>query len=416
VEASLQPSEKSNLGSIALLVLSGMGLVFSFLAAGLLALVGLMGVFGQAAQLDELLPMFALAWVSFMLGLLALPPVVFSTLRLLGREAPMPKMGSSFRLVSILIVLWPLALVAGNFVAGMSQLAWLLLPPLHVLAVSLPIWWLVELARNRLPGGSPQRSWGILNASLFITTPLVVLIEIVGLVILVVGVIIAVSMVPEWAIEIERLATRLALLQDNPEAILQVLQSLLDNPLTIFLALGILAGIVPLLEELFKPLAVWFLFGRRLTPQEGFAAGAICGGAFALLESLMTISSAQSEGWAALVIARTGTGLLHITTTALMGWALASAWHAPGSRWPAYLRLILAYLLAVTWHGLWNAMSVISGVGAVVSSPESQIAWVTRLSVVAPLALLVLVASLFVFLWGGNRMLRRQLTVSQPVG
>lgn len=397
----MQRSGRVDYATIGLLLVSGLGLVFALLSAVSLGLFGLVSVFGEVVPRGDTVPIFTIAWISALVGLLALPAVVLCVLRLLGRVPRLPNFLNGWRLASILMLLWPLVLVAGNAIAGSSRLAWLLLPPLHLLAIGLPLWWLVELACKRLPGGSTQRGWGILNTSLFVTTPTLIVVELLAIIGLLVLVGVAVSLRPEWLAVFERMAERLALLQDDPTAVMQVLQPILENPLAIYAVLAVLAGLVPLVEELFKPLAVWFLAGRSLSPAEGFVAGAISGGGFALLESLLTLSGPQGDGWAALAVARAGTGLLHITTTALMGWALASAWRSG-----AYWRLGLAYLLAVVWHGMWNGLSVASGVGALFTTPPAEIAWLMHLSAVAPFGLLVLVISLFLFLWGGNRRLR----------
>lgn len=397
----MQRAERVDAVSIGLLVVSGFGMVTALMLAAGLGLLGLMNVFGELTPLGETVPLFTVAWIAGLIGLLALPAVILSLLRLLGREPRLPAALNGWRWASILILLWPLALAAGNMVAGSSRLAWLLLPPLHLLAIGLPLWWLVEMARRRLPGGGLRRGWGVLSTALFVTTPTVVIVELLLIVGLVVMVILAIGVRPEWAQGVERLAERIALLQNNPQALLQVMRPLLTSPLVVYGALALLAGLVPMLEELFKPLAVWFLVGRQITPAEGFVAGAISGGGFALLESLMTLSAPQADGWAALAIARAGTGLLHITTTALVGWAMANAWRSGD-----YLRLALAYLLAVIWHGTWNAISVASGLGAAISNPPAHLTWLMHLASAAPYALMTLVASMLLFLWAGNRRLR----------
>lgn len=408
----MQTGERSQLGTIGLLIISGLGLAASLFTAVVLLIIGLAGLFGQVIPLSDLVSVFALAWIAGLTGVLALPAVIYSVLRLLGRTWQPPAVlgggqSGAFRLASFLLFLWPLALAAGNLAAGMNQLAWLLLPPLHLLAVCLPIWWLIELARRGLPAGSPLRGWGALNTSLFITTPAVIVFELLGLVVLIFVMAAAFSLVPEWMNEMEQLVERLSLLETNPQAAQQIMLAYLQKPAIIFSMLAIPALIVPLLEELFKPLAVWFLLGRQLSPAEGFAAGAICGGSFALIESLMTISTGQNDGWAALIIARAGTGLLHIATTALVSWGLATAWRGRGCS--SFLRMLAAYLLAVTLHGLWNALSIIFTVGGGLISPPTQVAWMARLAPGAPLAMLVLVIGLFAFLWNSNRYLRKQV-------
>jgi hypothetical protein len=401
----MQPTQHGRPGSSALtisqVIVSGFGLVTGLAGAGLLLLLGAAGLFSESVDLASATSLFSMAWVSGLLALLALPSLVYSFRRARGAESGPPR-GGRLRLASLLLLAWPLALALGDLVSRQGRLAWLLLPPLHLVAVGLPVWWLVELARRRLPVSSRQREWGVLNFSLLITTPVVIAAEILVIGVLVILFAAWVSSQPELVTQLEILAQRILNAPPDPEAILQFARPYLQNPLAIFSILAMLSGIVPLLEELLKPLALWALAGRRLTPAEGFAAGALCGGAFALLESLLSLSGPAQDGWAVLAIGRAGTALLHTTTTALVGWALANAWQTG-----AYSRLGLAYLLSCALHGLWNALSVAAGLGFLLENPPKNLAFIARLGQVAPFGLIVLVLLLFLLLWGGNRNLRK---------
>lgn len=401
----MQQIEQSRPGrdliTIAQFIVSSFGLVFALLGAGLLLVFGLVALFSEVLDLASTASIFGMAWVSGLLAALALPSLVYSFRRMQGQDIQPPQ-PARMRWASLLLMVWPLALALGNQISAQGSLAWLLLPPLHLLAVGLPIWWLVELARQRLPAGSRQREWGVLNFSLLVTTPVVILVEIAlfGALLIFFG--IWLSGRPDLVTQLEILGQRIISSQPNPETILQLTRPYLQNPLVIFSILALLAGLVPLIEELLKPLALWALAGRRLTPAEGFAAGAICGGAFALLESLLSLSNPIQDGWAMLAVGRAGTGLLHIATTALVGWAMASAWQT-GS----YLRLGLAYLLAAGLHGLWNALSVLSAVGVLLENPPENLRWLTGFGQSAPFSILILVLVLFLLLWGGNRLLSK---------
>ena len=127
----------------------------------------------------------------------------------------------------------------------------------------------------------------------------------------------------------------------------------------IFGALAVLSGIIPLIEEILKPLALWGLAGRDLTDQEGFVAGLLSGAGFALLENLLYFTNIlTAEGWSFMVIGRAGTGVLHMFSSGLVGWALARAWRS--GKWPFLGGMTL---LAVAFHGLWNAFALLGGLG-----------------------------------------------------
>ena len=99
------------------------------------------------------------------------------------------------------------------------------------------------------------------------------------------------------------------------------------------------------------------------------------------------------------VIGRLGTGLLHITTTSLVGWGLGVAWERG-----KYLKLGVIFFLAVSLHGIWNVFGLL--VGLVPYLTEQSLA--LRLGTIAPLALAVLSMTLLFIMIGTNRRLRRQ--------
>jgi hypothetical protein len=120
---------------------------------------------------------------------------------------------------------------------------------------------------------------------------------------------------------------------------------------------------------------------------------------FALYENL-TIASAGPE-WALLAAGRIGSGLLHITTGALSGWALAEAW-----RNRRYLLLGVTYLAVVAIHSLWNAAAVVSGVWNLNITDPLDVQM--GLGLVAPAVLVALAGTMFAVLVGWNAFVRRQ--------
>jgi len=269
----------------------------------------------------------------------------------MGRSSSRPISLRGLLIPAIVITLLPLALLAGNWVSSRQEFAWLLLPPFHILAISLPVLFLTYLAIHGLSLGSPQRAWGVFAAGSFLGPVLIFAAELaVPLAFLVIGMIWLASR-PDL---MNNLVTQMEGLQNGsptPEQVQQLILPYLTRPTVIF-AIGIFAAvIVPLIEELLKPIGVWFLVGTPLTPAGGFVAGILCGAGYALIESLGLASS--GEGWASLAIARMGTAGVHILTTGLSGWALALAW-----RRNRYLRLGGVYLFNVAFHGLWNALTL----------------------------------------------------------
>ena len=112
--------------------------------------------------------------------------------------------------------------------------------------------------------------------------------------------------------------------------------------------------LMPLIEEMLKPLALWTLRKRLLTPAEGFSAGLLAGAGFALFESATIIAqTGVGADWSQMVMLRIATSLLHMTTSGFVGWGLASGWTRK-----KYGRTILTILAATGIHGLWNSLVI----------------------------------------------------------
>jgi hypothetical protein len=405
-ESPAAPSRNglTNRWTIAQLIISGLGMVLSLFAAGILAIIGLISLASDNTVSTQAPSIFGLAWVALFVAALALPSLFYGYQRLSGRELRLA-LPDGYRVSTLLLLVWPVVLALGALIANTS-IAWLLLPPLLLLAVAIPLWWLVERARRKLPLNSPQRSWGLLSFSIFITTPIATVVEILVFIFIFIAFVIWISSRPDLAAQMEQLGRQIIQAQGSPEQILTILQPYVQNPLAVYGVLGLIAGLIPLIEELVKPLGVWLLAGRELTPARGFAAGAVCGGAFALLESLLSLTgpAGSGAGWLGLVIARAGTGLLHITTTALVGWGIATALSAKRG----WLRLILAYLAAAALHGIWNFYSLLFGLASLIQSPSGPLRLLMGLAPLAPVGMFVMIILLISLLLFGNRTLRRE--------
>jgi RsiW-degrading membrane proteinase PrsW (M82 family) len=162
---------------------------------------------------------------------------------------------------------------------------------------------------------------------------------------------------PDLFRQIIQYSEQLSLGQLEPQIAEEILLNLFKNPVVLNGSIFIIAFLVPLIEEFFKPMALWFLAGRKLTPSQGFVGGLIAGACFATLETLGAIGSPTDTSWFFLLIGRMGTGLLHVTLSGLVGWGLASAFY--NRNWGRFLG---NYFSAVLIHGLWNLFALLSGI------------------------------------------------------
>lgn len=373
--------------------------LFSF--AAVLAGVGLLQIFNPEIFVFDTTPIFLMAAGTGMSSLLLLPSAWYALLRVIGRPAEEPgRLGRAVRSVTrpvLLVLIIILVVLLGDYVYRSGLFEWVLLPPLHLLAVGLPVLLLVSLGWRGLPTGSLQRSWGVFASGLVLGPLLTLAAELFAILVMVLFGIIYISMRPDLLQELMVLGEQLEQFREAPERALPLISPYLSQPAVLFTVLSFTAGIVPLIEELFKPVGVWLLAGRRLTAAEGFVSGLISGAGFALFENLAFTSTGAE--WTVSVVLRMGTGLLHILTAGLTGWALALAWSHR-----RYLRLLVIFFCAVLLHAVWNGLALVTSVSILSLPPQIDTQTLANL---AGMALIMITFVSFTILLGLNRALRK---------
>lgn len=357
---------------------------------------------GRANAKQMLLLLASLLWMALLTAVLNLPSLVISFMNLLGRPLARWEF-DRFRIASLALLLWPVVVLVGNLLTG-AKLNWLFLPPLQILAVALPLWWLVEFGRRGLPRTSARRDWGLVSVASLITPTLIMLVEIGVLVALFIAWVAWLSSQPARAQELSVLAQRLTMARTDAAAVQRILLPYLQSPLVIGIVLIIASVVIPLIEELFKPLGVWALARSSFTPAEGLSAGLISGAMFALFESLGFLSNAAGN-WLPTVVGRLGTGILHTVCAGLLGYGLACAWNKSG-----YFTLAGMYLAAAAIHGTWNFFGLAMGAVSLLQNPDGVGQTAARtLGIGAPYILGGLALLLLGLLWNLNRKLRPAL-------
>lgn len=315
-----------------------------------------------------------LAWINLAAAGVCIPGIVLAVRELYGEPLRLRPV-NGFRLASLALVVWALLVAVFNYIET-SAAAIYLLPPLILLVTTLPLWWYVEYARRGLPDRQPSRLWGLAGFSSAVTMPLVLVVSALVLVVVFILVGVGISADPALQVQLERFMLQMQSPNMDSDTLALMANQWMQNPLVIAGVLAVIAGILPLVEELFKTLAVWLYAGDRLTAAEGFMAGLMCGGSFALWENLSVMSSVGDGSGTMTLLVRVGTGLLHITTAGLVGWGIASA--VQNKR--GLPRLAGAYVVSGLLHCTWNAASVFVGVGGtLMPTPEALFSanWVT---------------------------------------
>ena len=309
--------------------------------------------------------------------------------------------------VWLILTLIPCAgipIAIGYFVSGIENINWFALPLLTLPAVLVPIYLLLGLGTKSIGFGPRWRAWGIFGMGMTIGPLLLFFIELIILVFIFVILVLVAASQPDLNREIQFLAEQIQQVGDEPEALLDLMLPYIFKSQVVALLLLFFSGVAPLVEELFKPLGVWLFAGKLESPAQGFALGALSGGAFALVETFG--SSAQAMDWAGLIGARIATGLMHIISTALMGWGTALVW-----RERKYLMLIFAYSGSFLLHSAWNGNIILYSLSTIAreADPTNPFARLAPITFGIAILLSVIMLGILVF---ANRKLRQKNTTA----
>ena len=349
---------KTHMPSVAQLLISLAGLVSTLSSVAGLAVIVLAGATAQTMQFQSTAPMGVLIWANLLIALVTIPSLVLSIKRL--ARVPVRQTGIRKGLLFSSILLLAMVPLVYLVYKDPSVLEHSFLSALlTVLVVAVPLWWFVEIGRRRLSTGSLQRQWGLVNFSIYAGLPVVIFVEIllILLVLILAGVWVAGQ--DDFKPILMTLQTQMMLNPQDFSILTERFGTLFQKPEVLVAGFGLAVILVPLIEELLKPLALWFFIKRDWSPSEGFTAGLLCGAAFALVESVFSIASVQGDAWLATLAGRVGTGLLHTLTAGITGWALVSTW-----RDGKFKRVGLAYLVSIAIHGLWNFFALLFGLSS----------------------------------------------------
>ncbi len=315
----------------------------------------------------------------------------------------------SLILTVIVLVVESLVLFLGNLVSQNNQLAWVLLPPLNIIATGLPTLWLVYIGTRGLLPPHPRYKWGVFATGLVLGPFIILVLEIILLIVVGILAILWIMVNPSLATQLNSLVNNLQHASANPIAILPSLMPFILNPGIIILGFATVSLLIPIIEESLKPLGVWFISRMAITPAQGFAFGILSGAGFGLFENLGNTSNGGAD-WALLAGSRISTLLLHSFTAGLVGWGLASAWHSR-----RYLHLGGCFLLAVLIHGLWNGLAILSAASSLNGITNVPLpSYLQPLGTIATFGIFALGLIVLILFITINAVFRRQIAQSKP--
>lgn len=397
------------MGSLWQLIGALLAIASLWIAALSLALLSIVQVLGNGLSPD-IGAIFLTAAAFFLSGCLCLPSAYYALCRLINCTTIDSRQYIRRLKPGFLILAFPLVLAVGFLVAKEDSISWLFLPLFHILAIGIPVMLVLYIAVRGLPLGSSQRLWGVFDSGLVLGPGLILLFELGALIVFMILGAVIIAGQPQLIEQIIGFSEQFSTQSLSQEDVLEMIGPFLQRPAVVLAVTAFAALIVPMIEELFKPIGAWLLVGRRLSPAEGFAAGALSGAGYALFESLML--SGGGESWLWIILGRAGTAVLHITTSSLMGWALVQAWNQA-----RIFRLLGMYLLAVFVHGSWNAVVIMNAYLMLSAELRTNAVsqglshWLERGSPVI-LVMLVLMM-LFILLWA-NKKLSYHMGIKNP--
>ncbi|MBS3752351.1 MAG: PrsW family intramembrane metalloprotease [Anaerolineales bacterium] len=303
-----------------------------------------------AVQTTTLLLFFSsLGFVGFLL----LPSMLYAAKSLFGLSTGEEK---TWRGADWLIALYPILLGVGYLAEWETGGGRFLLVLAHVLANGVAVFWILHLSQKGLPEGSPQRFWGAFGSGLTLAPALVLLLELL-LLILIGGMwYLYLLEHPALKAQITRVLERLPQSVASPVILERMASKYLFLPGIVTSVFTYVAVLIPLVEELIKPLGVWLLIKKKITPAQGYKWGMVSGAGYALFENLAL--SANAGTWTIAMISRFGTTAVHMLTAAYVGWGLASSWTEEN-----FMRLAKAFFVSVLFHGVWNGLNILSALG-----------------------------------------------------
>lgn len=385
-------AQKVDLTYLAVFIASAAGCGLSLLAA---LLFGGSGLFSLVARQMEPHAMLGLSGGMLLISLICLPGLVLSFLHLNGRPLPAwPVLRFPAGMAALaILVLFVVAIFIGTFTSTIN-LGALVFPLAVMLAAVLPLLFYILIGARGLSLPGPMRTASSAVLSVTAVMPMAFTIEMVLLLLALLLVGLRLSAQPDLLNELmeqmNTLGTDLTTAQ---------VSSLIQRPGVIPGVLFYTCVLAPFIEELLKPLAVWLLAWRKPSPAQGFVLGMLGGACFALIEAISALSMPDaSGGWWAGAVARSGTGLLHVAASGLMGWAIAAAFQRR-----KFLPLVGAYAASVLLHSAWNFFGTLQGLQEYVTiQPWSGFAAVS-VPVLIVLSLILLAILLLI-----NARLRRE--------
>jgi len=390
---SKKPFDWLTAGQFSFSLLIGLFLMGSSIVSYLL--MGLRGAIGVIPVADSQLGSSLLfsAGLGFA-GTLMIPSIYFSGLRLFRKTSRENRDWAGLRWLGFAI---PGLIYLGYLSQSNPSWGIFVLPLFHILTNGAVIFWLLYVVKRKLPDESAQRFWGVFGSGLTLAPLIALFVEFLILIFFGILLWIFIQSQPELKQDFLILLDHFQQSSITPGIFERTTRRLFETPGVAGGVFIYIAVLIPVVEELIKPAAIWLLLGRNLSLRDGFLLGAVTGAGYALFENL-TIA-AETEIWTFVMISRLGTAAIHILTTALVGWGIVSA-----RTEKRYWRLVMALIAAIMLHGVWNGLSILTALPEFSPIQTNLGTFALNFAGYAPAGLLILaLGALFGLIWANFR-------------
>ena len=299
------------------------------------------------AQTQEALDPGFLGALAFTLIALCGLPAIYSGARVvLGKEDQRLSPPTPFGYLPLF--LFPLAFILGYLAFAKGVMPIIIAPLAQLLAAVAGVAFTIQVARQNGAMLTQRRFWAQFVTGLWVVPLVALVMEILILIptILLFGL---------GALTSESGRQLLEIFTDSGPPSTFILEKNIGlitlEPWFVIITLGYFAVLVPIIEEALKTMVVWPWLFRRSSSAQALMGGIIGGSGYALFEAIFL--SQQSASWLPIMVGRAGATMMHAFTAGLASWGLAEGFVQ--KRWK---RMIMSYLIAVTFHGLWNFSAV----------------------------------------------------------
>ena len=317
------------------------------------------------------------------------------------KSALQPK-SKSFLFASITLLGWAIFLALNYF-----HIAEAALPPIRPFmtpfVIGIPIWWFIEFGKRNLPHITIRKQTAALSLGSSYIVSLILLLEMVVFALIIAGILVYLNFQPLFQQLLELVSIPQDLTQFEPDTIEHYILIFMQNPWIVAAAVFVVGVVAPFIEESLKPVALWALRKRSLSPAHGFILGLYFGAAFAFIESSGMIIQFGAEDWVENILLRSATALLHIACSGLVGYGYACSMN-PERKSALYKSLFLA----VSLHGIWNSLAILY---SLTTLSETEAGWLSSSiwGTISTIALILEWVFILYLLWKKNIKLKNEI-------